>query len=549
MSALLRILRPLAGCLSSSWLGLACSSLSGTVLAAPASDVYKIERIVAPSAFHGVHGLAFDQQDRLFAGSVTGESIYSVDTRNGNTAVLIGPPEGMADDMVFLPDGTLVWTSISQNKVRARKGKGPIRELAKDLVSVNSIAARKDGRLFVAQVFGGDGLWELDPMGVKPPRNILKDLGGLNGFDIGSDGMIYGPLWFKGQVVKIDPDSGALKVVADGFGIPAAANFDSKGNLYVLDTARGELVRVDVVNGKKEVVSKLSTSLDNLAIDSQDRVFVSNMADNGVQMFDPRTGRVQQVVKGKLSNPRMLAVAAGTGADQVFVADTFAYRVLDGRTGQVTDLSRAFAAGKDTLAFVIAVGAGPKHGLALDTEGTLHVTEVDTNRVVKRVTGLRGASAALELADGSLVIVEGSGRLTRLMGEDAAARKQVTADLKMPLALAPAASNAVYVLEAGAAQITRVDLQAGKREVIAQGLDRPNGLTVDALGNLYVIEAAQQRLLRIDAKTRNRTTVATGLPVGAPGLSAFSAGLAAGREGVLYVSSDIENSVYRLTPR
>jgi glucose/arabinose dehydrogenase len=155
----------------------------------------------------------------------------------------------------------------------------------------------------------------------------------------------------------------------------------------------------------------------------------------------------------------------------------------------------------------------------------------------------------LELADGSLVIAEGSGRLTRLMGDDAAVRKQIAGDLNMPLALAMASPNAVYVLEAGAAQITRVNLQSGKHEVVAKGLDRPNGLTVDAGGNLYVIEAGQQRLLRIDAKTWTRTTVATGLPVGAPGLSAFSAGLAAGREGVLYVSSDIENSVYRLTPR
>jgi sugar lactone lactonase YvrE len=533
----------------------------GAAIAAPTSDNYKIERIVAPSAFHGVHGLAIDAQGHLFAGTVTGESIYSVDTRTGKTAVVIGPPEGMADDMVFLADGTLVWTSISQNKVRARRGDGPIRELASNLVSVNSIAVRKDGRLFVAQVFGGDGLWELDPTGSKPPRNILKDIGGLNGFDIGPDGMIYGPLWFKRQIVRIDPDSGALSVVADGFGIPAAANFDSKGNLYVLDTARGELVRVNVGNGSKpagdkasatkEVVAKLSTSLDNLAIDSQDRVFVSNMADNGLQVYDPRTGRVQQLVKGALANPRMLAVAAGAGADQVFVADIFAYRVVDGRSGKVTDLSRAFAAGSDTLAFVIAVGAGPKHGLALDTEGTLQITEVDSNRVVRKITGLRGASAALELADGSLVIAEGSGRLTWLKGNDAAARREVANGFKIPqaLALVPGQPAAVYVLEAGSAQITRVELENGNREVIAKDLARPNGLTVDANGNLYVIEAAQQRLVRIDAKTRARTTVATGLPVGAPGLSTFSAGLAAGSGGVLYVSSDIENSVYRLSPR
>jgi sugar lactone lactonase YvrE len=124
---------------------------------------------------------------------------------------------------------------------------------------------RKDGRLFAAQVFGGDGLWEIDPAGSKPPRLILKDLGGFNGFDIGADGKLYGPLWFKHQVVRIDPDTGELDVVAEGFDTPAAANFDSRGNLYVLDTARGEVVRVDIRSGKKQVVTQLATALDNLA--------------------------------------------------------------------------------------------------------------------------------------------------------------------------------------------------------------------------------------------------------------------------------------------
>ena len=104
---------------------------------------------------------------------------------------------------------------------------------ADNLPGANSINYRKsDGRLFMGQVFQGDGLWELDPTGVKPPRNILKNIGGLNGFDFGADGWIYGPLWLKKQVVRVNPDTGELKVVAEGFQTPAAANFDSKGNLY-----------------------------------------------------------------------------------------------------------------------------------------------------------------------------------------------------------------------------------------------------------------------------------------------------------------------------
>src|SRR4030095_15440680 len=106
-------------------------------VAAPSSDTYSIERLVPASPFHGVHGLTFDANDVLYAGSVVGQAVYRVDTRNGKVETVVGAPEGMADDLVFLADGTMVWTSISEGVVRARKGNGPIRVLAKDLASIN----------------------------------------------------------------------------------------------------------------------------------------------------------------------------------------------------------------------------------------------------------------------------------------------------------------------------------------------------------------------------------------------------------------------------
>jgi streptogramin lyase len=110
-------------------------------------------------------------------------------------------------------------------------------------------------------------LYEIDVEGVKPPRLIMEKMGGLNGFEFGPDDLLYGPLWFKGQVAKVDVDKAELTVVADGFKIPAAVNFDSKGNLWVVDTALGQLVRVDPKTGARKMVAQLKPSLDNLAID------------------------------------------------------------------------------------------------------------------------------------------------------------------------------------------------------------------------------------------------------------------------------------------
>ena len=49
---------------------------------------YQIKILVPGSHFHGIHGLTFDKQDQLYAGSVVGQSIYRVDTKTGEVKVL-----------------------------------------------------------------------------------------------------------------------------------------------------------------------------------------------------------------------------------------------------------------------------------------------------------------------------------------------------------------------------------------------------------------------------------------------------------------------------
>ena len=112
----------------------------------------------------------------------------------------------------------------------------------------------------------GDALWEIDVAGVKPPRLIAKDLSGFSGFEVGPDGFLYGPLWFKRSVAKVDPANGAVSVISASFETLAAANPDGKGNVWVVDAATGELAEVALDTGAKTVVAQLATALDNLAI-------------------------------------------------------------------------------------------------------------------------------------------------------------------------------------------------------------------------------------------------------------------------------------------
>ena len=63
------------------------------------------EVLVAPSSFHGVHGLAIDAKGRLLAGTVVGSSMWEVDRTTGATKVFIAAPEGEADDIAIGPKG------------------------------------------------------------------------------------------------------------------------------------------------------------------------------------------------------------------------------------------------------------------------------------------------------------------------------------------------------------------------------------------------------------------------------------------------------------
>ncbi len=520
-----------------------CLIWAGSTQADPRSETHTIERIVSGSAFHGIHGLTFDRNDGLYAGSVVGQRIYRVDTKTGAVETVVEPPQGMADDLVFLADGTLVWTAIEQGIVYARKGNEPARQIAK-LTSINSINVRQDGRLFAGQVFGGDGVWELDPAGVKPPRSIVKDPGGFNGFDIGADGMLYGPLWFKKQVVRIDPDSGAMQVIADGFETPAAANFDSKGNLYVLDTALGEVVRVSIESGAKKVVARLATSLDNLAIDSKDRIFVSNMADNGIQEIDPVNGSARQLVKGNLAIPLSIAAARGK-PDTIYVADVFAFRSVDGATGKVADIARAHAKGSP-IHYPIAVSASDSSVIVVNYDGTVQKFDRPGHRLVASWS-LRGVLGAVAVGN-ELLVALADGNLMRLSGSDINGRI-IVSGLKNLTGFTLGDDEVAYAVDAGTGEISRIDLRTNEMTVVARDLRHPRGLAAVSRNDLLTIEMDARQLVRIDASSGERRVIATDLPVGGANNPTMAAGIAVGANGTIYVSSDVENSLWRLTPK
>ncbi|WP_244434680.1 PQQ-binding-like beta-propeller repeat protein [Afipia sp. P52-10] len=536
-----------------------CAALSAAAFASPSSPVlaqsYEATRLVPGSAFHGVHGLGIDKSGRLFAGSVAGAALYEVDRAAGTAKIAVPSPEGMADDIAFAPDGTMAWTAFLIGDIYARKDNGPVKKLASGLPGINSLAFRKDGRLYATQVFLGDALYEIDVEGTQPPRKIMDKMGGLNGFEFGPDGLLYGPLWFKGQVVKVDVDKPELTVVADGFKVPAAVNFDSKGNLWVVDTAVGQLVRVDPKTGAKTVVAQLKASLDNLAIDANDRILVSNMADNGIQEIDPATGAVKQIIIGKLALPGGIAVVSDGAKDTVYVADVFAYRTINGDTGEVSEPARMHADGTVLEYPMSATARGDVVVLSSWFTGTVQVIDRKTHKTLEMLHDFKAPHDAIRLADGSILVNElGTKSLVRASGAHGKDRKTVIGDLAGPIGLVEGPNNSVYLTEAFAGQVSRVDLTSGTKTVVAKELKAPEGIALAPDGRLIVAEVGARRVVAIDPQTGTVTELAGNLPIGlaaTPGglPTNIPTGVGVGASGAIYVSLDVENAIYKLTKK
>jgi len=524
--------------------------LIGHVTGASA-QTYEVTKLVPGSAFHGVHGLGIDKSGRLFAGSVAGAALYEVDRNNGTAKIAIPSPEGMADDIAFAPDGTMAWTGFLTGDLYSRKGDGPVKKLASGLPGINSLAFRKDGRLYATQVFLGDALYEIDVEGVKPPRKIMEKMGGLNGFEFGPDDKLYGPLWFKGQIARVDVDKAELSVVADGFKIPAAVNFDSKGNLFVVDTALGQLVRVDTKSGAKKMVAQLKPSLDNLAIDDKDRIFVSNMADNGIQEVDPETGAAKQVIIGKLALPGGIGVVTDGDKDTIYVADVFAYRTVDGTTGEVSEPARMHADGMTLEYPMSATAKGDDVLLSSWFTGTVQLIDRKTGKTREMLHDFKAPHDAVKLGDGSILVNElGSKSLVRASGEYGKDRTVVIGNLEGPVGLAAAPGGAVYLTEAFVGLVSKVEAN-GEKTVIAKDLKGPEGIALAGDGKLIVAEVGAKRIVSIDPANGAVTEIAGNLPIGLPaapgGLpSNIPTGVGVGATGVIYFSSDVENAIYKV---
>ncbi len=546
-------------------------------------DSYTVTEIGTGAFLNGANGLDIGPDGNLYVGSVIGVNITVMDKENGTISDRLGAEMQVKgpDDLVFGPDGSLYWTDILVGEVGRMTPDGTI---TKQFVApgVNPIGFTDDGRLFVALCFLGDGLYELDPNLVEPPRPIIVateanpfPLGFLNAFDFDADGRLYGPLFAAGLVISVDVDrtgdpasdpfaDGSAQVVSGGYVNPASAKFDPEGLLTVIDQT-GEVFKIDVMTGATTLFTTLDTGLDNMVFDEDGSLYMSNNDQGWVGELLP-TGSLRIISRGGMIGPQGLAFLEGAAnEDKLFVADQYNIRQLNGNSGEAENSYRAFIlpgepdVGVATLNTVMSLTSDGDDLISASWfAGTVQVWNPQdgvTESYNMSSATVQGAPIDALRLNGEIIVSDvGVGGVVR------ASDKSVIFPIDNATFFAPSGlatdGETLWVADWGTGIVWQIAFEGNTPATpapIAQDLAFPEGLAYDNEGGLFVVETGAARLSRIDLATGEVTEIAGGLEFfgrpgveGAPPTWGFE-DVTVAPSGDIYVSGQGNNNIYRIT--
>ena len=517
----------------------------------PVSTEDNSQPFIKGTFFEGANGVFFDKNDHLNVASVTGRKIGVVDTKTGEVIKSYGPEEGVdgPDDLAIGPDGSLYHTNILTGSVGRRTPSG---EVTSQFVSpgVNPITFSADGRLFVALDFSGDGLYELDPELKNPPRLIIKELGWLNGMDFGPDGLLYGPIWSKGQIVKIDVDKAELTVLVDNLKTPAAVKFDSKGNLFTVDHQTGIVYNIDPKTGDKTAIAKGFEGADNLALNSKDELFISSAQDGGLFQVNA-DGSIRIIHENSFCNAGDIEVID----NELFIPDILSLKSFDKNTGKQNPAHRHMIGEPGVI--------GP---FTMDHEGS-HIVLTSWFSNAVQIWNLKEAKEVAIyhdfpvpinaiIAESNLIVAAqgtepGAAQILRQTGDKREILMDAAKGLVVPAGLAATNGN-IYVSDfylGKVFQVTENNEVLATPKVIIDSLQQPEGLQIGPKGNLIVVETGANQVLSVNL-TNGEKSVLASVPLGKAGMPNLPptwklSDVDYDDAGNLYVPSDVENVVYK----
>ena len=264
------------------------STTTTTALPGPVSD---------QSQPKSTFGLSF-HDEKVWIADFLGGQVVAADPNSG--AILKrykgedGVPEEVGDVAVG-PEGSVYWSGFNDGQISRMSPANISVVIVGVEAGASGIAFSPDGKLFVTRAVIGDGLWEVDPTGVKKETKLADTVHNMKSFDVGPDGFIYGPQYGtagRGALVKVDPTTAAITPIVTGFDGPISAKMSPDGKkVYVLSMPPAGPATLDAVdlatNTKTALPSPQTPLVGGMAVAPDGRIYVSAYNEPTLNIISP----------------------------------------------------------------------------------------------------------------------------------------------------------------------------------------------------------------------------------------------------------------------
>jgi len=542
------------------------------VLLAIASIAFAYEAptlaLYTPNALrHGTEspGISVDGKT-LTVGSVMGGYIDEVNLATGALSTYVANPNGGADDETWLPDGTLVFNCLAEGKVKAKPLGGSVITIASGLTifGPNGIAYSPSNKVYSGEYPSGTGLYEVDPTGVNPKKLVLNMTSGLNGFDFGSDGNIYGAMSIIDTLIKIDLTTKTQTVVSNNFIDIESVRWDAtKTNMYALDTAFNTIYRVNPNTGAKTPVVVLNLEFaytDNFRILNSHTFILSETVRNALIEVDINAGTQRYITP-----PSVLCLPMGIDflGETMYIADFVSLKKYNPENGQVTIYARGGTqpAPDPNVSFGlfnIFVGA-TQTAISCNFDERVQIRQTSNNAVITQVSANWPYGVAITASDTILLVNDYGTSLNVFSGKNYGTVRSLFPTFPFNnltgMALAQQ-TGFVYVADYIAGKIFSVNYNTGAFTTVAHGLEGPEGIDrfINAAGRdtLAVIETVSKTVALVDIQTGAITRIADSLPVGLIGSPVLPtpytfSGIAVAPNFDIYVTGDLNDALVKIS--
>lgn len=236
--------------------------------------------------------LIFDPQGRLLFSDFYNGTVSRVNTDGSVTVLLKGlaGPEGM----VYLPDGTLIIAEQRTNRILKLAPGASSLTMLRTLPGVPGGPPCKDG---------------VDNIALDPTSNTL----------IIPDSPI-------GNVYRMSLDGKKLTLLASGIARPVGAAIDGQGAIYIADECGGDVVRI-TLDGKITRITGFAKP-DDVAFDSHGNMLVIDLSPSIHALIRVRltTGKHETLLSKGLIEPQGLIVDKN---DNIYISDDYANKIVE----------------------------------------------------------------------------------------------------------------------------------------------------------------------------------------------------------------------------